>query len=379
MAVNGILGSGQTVAVNSATLSGGGAVNGPVNLSSATLVGAGTLALGGAVGVSGTTSISSGIISAGGPWTGSGTVNVAGGSELLLGGAASTGSNLTLYVSGTLVGGGAVNGPVNVAGSAIVAINAGSAPTLNVASSDPTNGVTVGAGATVGGTSLGVSGGLVTLNNTNTIPVATLSGGTTNLAGPAVTVATVSGSNTVLNVTAGSVPTLNVVNSNSASGVNVGAGATVGSTSLGVSGGLVTLDNTNTIPVAALSGGTTILAGPNVTVATVSGGSTVVNVTAGSVPSLNIGSSNLTGGVTVSSGASAGKYVAERLRRPGDPEQHQHDSRRRTLRRHDQPVRSQRDRGQHLRRRRRQRRQGQPGRAERKRQRLDDRVIAGNG
>ena len=64
----------------------------------------------------------------------------------------------------------------------------------------------------MGTTSLGVSGGLVTLHNTNTIPVAALSGGTTNLAGPTVTVATISGSNAVVNVTAGSVPTLNVAN-----------------------------------------------------------------------------------------------------------------------------------------------------------------------
>jgi autotransporter-associated beta strand protein len=304
--VNGIAGVGQSVTVNSATLSGSGAVNGPLNLTSATLASAGTLALGGAVTNSGTSAVSSGIISAGGPWTGSGAINIPGGSGLLLGGAASTGSSLTLYVSGTLTGGGAVNSPVNVSGSATVAINAGNVPTLNVVSSNLSNGVTVGAGATVGTSSLGVSGGLTTMNNTNTIPVAALSGGTINLAGPTVTVATVSGSNTVVNVTAGSVPTLNVTNGNLTGGVTVGAGASACTTSASVSGGLVTMNNTNTIPIAALSGGTTNMAGPNVTAATVSGGNTVVNVTAGSVPTLNVVNSNLIGGVTVSSGASAG-------------------------------------------------------------------------
>ena len=105
----------------------------------------------------------------------------------------------------------------------------------------------------------------------------------------------------------------------------------------------MTLHNTNTIPVAALSGGTTNLAGPNVTVATVSGGNTVVNVTAGSVPTLNVVSGNPTSGVTFLR-RNGRQYVARRLRRLGNAKQHQHDSHRRALRRHDQPVRSQRDR-----------------------------------
>jgi autotransporter-associated beta strand protein len=287
LVLNGVAGVNQIVSLNGAFLSGSGTI-------------------GGGLSNNGTSSITSGTISAGGAWTGSGAINVLGGSELLLGGAASTGSNLTLSVSGTLTGPGAVNSPVNVSGGAIVAISAGTVPILNVASSNLTNGVTAGPGTMVGTTSLGVSGGLVTLNNTNTIPSAALSGGTTNLAGPNVTVATVSSSNTVVNVTGGSMPTLNVANSSPVGGVTVGIGASAGSTALSVSGGLVTLNNTNGIPTAALTGGTTILAGPTVAVATVSGGNTVVNVTGGSVPTLNVANSSPAGGVTVGVGASAG-------------------------------------------------------------------------
>ena len=114
--------------------------------------------------------------------------------------------------------------------------------------------------------------------------------------------ATISGSNTVVNVTAGSVPTLNVLGSSLTSGVTVGSGATAGNTSLGVSGGLANLNNTNAIPVATLSGGTTNLAGPVVTLANISGAA-VVNVNKGSVASLFASGSATT---TVSSSATVG-------------------------------------------------------------------------
>ena len=278
MTVNGTVDVNQIISLNSALFGGSGTLNGGLTNS-------------------GTSMLTSGTISANKAWTGSGAINIAGGSELLLGGAASTGSNLTLNVAGILTGAGAVNSSVNVSGSAVVAISAGTVSNLNVASSNLTNGVTVGSGAKAGGTSFSVSGGLVTLNNTNTIPLAALSGGTTNLSGPTVTTASISGT-AVVNVTAGSVPTLNVPNNT----VTAGSAASVGSTSLGVSGGLVTLNNTNTIPTAALSGGTTNLSGPAVTLANVSGAA-VVNVNKGSVAMLNVsgGSTSLSSSATVNS------------------------------------------------------------------------------
>ncbi len=277
LTVNGITDVGQFVSVNGVTLSGSGAVNGGVTLASGTLSPSGSLALNGAVANSGTSTISGGTISAGGPWTGSGAINIPGGGELLLGGAGSTSSSLTLNVAGILTGTGAVNSSVNVSGSAVVNISAGTVANLNVASSSLINGVTVGFGANAGGTSLSVSGGLVNLDNHNTIPLAALSGGTTNFFGPTVTAATIS-STAVVNVSAGSV------------------------TSLGVSGGSVTLFNTNIIPTAALSGGTTNLSGPSVTLASISGNA-IVNVNNGSVSTLSASGSGTT---TVSAPATVG-------------------------------------------------------------------------
>jgi fibronectin-binding autotransporter adhesin len=315
LTVNGIVDTNQTMAVNASTLGGGGAVNGSVNLSSATLLSAGTLALNGSVGNSGTSAISSGVITAAGNWTGSGAISVANGGVLQLGGAASTSPGITLNISGILTGSGAVNSPVNVFSGAtvnliagnipsfaasggtttlagptvtvanisggIVNVNSGAVSVMNVAGT--TAGITVAPSALAGTTSLSVSGGLVTLDNLNTIPTAVFSGGTTALAGPAVTVATISSSNSVVNVNSGSVATLNVTGSNPVGGVTVYPGALAGTTSASISGGLVTLDNLNTIPTAVFSGGTTTLAGPAVTVATISGGSTVVNANGGSV------------------------------------------------------------------------------------------------
>ncbi len=108
------------------------------------------------------------------------------------------------------------------------------------------------------------------LSNANTMGNLMAYGGATTLNGPTVTTATVSG-NAVVNITGGSVPTLNVLSSDTSTGVTASAGATVGSTALGVSGGLVTLYNTNAIPTAALSGGTTNLLGPMVITANASG------------------------------------------------------------------------------------------------------------
>ncbi len=322
LALNGIVDFNQIVNLNGAVLSGGGTLNGGLSNS-------------------GTSSISSGIISANGPWTGSGAINVASGSELLLGGAAST-TGVTLNVSGTLDGtsGAPVNSPVNVLGNGIANINAGtvpnltarggttslagatvnvatvsgsnavvnvtagSVPILNVGNSNLTSGVTVFPGASACTTSLSVSGGLLTLQNSDTIPTAALSGGTTNLEGPnmTVTAATVSG-NAVVNVTAaaGYVPSLSVAGGL----VTVGPAVNAGLTAPTISGGSVTLYNGNTTAAATFSGGTTNLAGPTVPTATVSGSNTVVNVTAGSVPNLIVASSNLISGVTVSSSASA--------------------------------------------------------------------------
>ncbi len=282
------LGSASTnvgaATINSGVLSLGGGTIGTLTAS------------GGAIGVSGATVASAQV-------SGTAAVNATGGAFTLL---AATGGNTTVG-SGASVGAATVNsnaivnldntntmtsllasggtttlaGPTvtvaTVSGNAVVIVSAGDVPTLNVTSSDPNLGVTVSNGASAGDTLLNVSGGRARLSNTNIIPTATLSGGSTTLAGPAVTVANISGGSTFVNISAGSVATLNVASSNLSSGITVGPGASVGSTALSVSGGLVTLNNTNTIPTAAFSGGTTNLAGPTVTSAAVSA-SALVNV-----------------------------------------------------------------------------------------------------
>ena len=136
-----------------------------------------------------------------------------------------------------------------------------------------------------------VSGGSVAINNASTVVTAALSGGTTTVAGATLTAATVSGG-AVVNVTAGSVPTLNVIASDPAHGITVGPGASAGTTAFSVSGGLVTLNNTNTIPAATFSGGTTTLAGPTVAAVSVSGSATV-----------NIGAADTVIGATSISGS----------------------------------------------------------------------------
>ena len=305
LVLSGIVDVNQVVNLNGALLSGSGTVNGGVNLTSGTLAPAGTLTLNGAVTNSGTSILGSGIISTNGAWTGSGAINVPSGSDLLLGGGATT-AGVTLNVSGTLDGtnGGNVNGPVNVLGSGTATIIAGTSPDV------------------------------------------TASGGTTNLAGATVNVATVSGSNAVVNVTAGSVPILNVGNSNLTSGVTVGPAATVGSTSLGVSGGLVTLENINTIPTAALSGGTTNWAGPDREHGHHFGQQhgrqhNLLQQSADSKRGQQQPDRRRHRG-TLRDGR---QHFSGRVRRPAEPEQHQHDPRRHAFRRHDQPERSQCDRG----------------------------------
>ena len=338
----------------SATLSGTGGINvGPgaqlaynsvedfnqiINLNSAVLSGSGTL--NGGLANSGVSSITSGIISANGALTGSGTLNVASGSELLLGGAATT-AGLTLNISGTLPAGGTLNSPVIVSGNgqatinvgtlpsftalggttslagatvnvatvsgsnAVVNVTAGNMPILNVTNSNPTSGVTIGAGASACTTSASVSGGLVTLNDNDTIPTATLSGGTTNLNAPTVNVATISGTNTVVNVTGGQVLRF------SSSGGSTTIGSLASAFTATVSGtAVVNLNNTNPMDSFTASGGTTNYGGngfgPSVPVAAISGTNTVVNITAGSIPTLTVNGSSLIGGVTAGTGASVG-------------------------------------------------------------------------
>ena len=261
---------GSNSATASLTLQGGG----PISPTTASVFAGGALtadadALNMPVG---TLTVSQGSVSLGSASTNVGAATINSG-VLSLGG----GTVGTLTASGGAVGvsGGTV---VNAQISGTAVVNAtGGALTLFSASGGST---TVGSGASVGAATVNGSA-VVNFNNTNTMTSLMASGGTTNLAGPTATVATVSG-NAVVNVTAGDVPTLNVVSSNLTSGVTVGPGAAAGDLALSVSGGKVTLNNTNTIPTAALSGGTTNLAGPAAAVANVSGNA-VVNVTAGSV------------------------------------------------------------------------------------------------
>ena len=89
----------------------------------------------------------------------------------------------------------------------------------------------------------------MTLNNTNTMPSVALSGGTTNLAGPSLTAANISGA-AVVRINSGSVSAL----THSGGITTVGSAATVSSAT--ISGGQVTLGNTNAMASLAVSGGT---------------------------------------------------------------------------------------------------------------------------
>ena len=313
-----------TVSQGSASLGSASTNVGAATVNSGVLsIGGGTIGIltasGGNVGVSGGTVTNAHV-------SGAAVVNATGGALTLLnasGGSTTVGSAATvgdatvngnavvnfnntstmtslIASGGTTNVGGATVTVATVSGNAVVNVNSGSLPTLYVLGSNLTSGVTVGPGASAGVTALNVSGGLVTLNNSDTIPTAALSGGTTNLAAPTVTVANVSAS-ALVNVTAGSVATLNVASSDLTHGVTVGPGASVGSTALNVSGGLVTLNNTNTIPTPAFSGGTTNLAGPTVTTANVSG-TALVNVNAAN----SVSGATVINGGTVNVGDTAG-------------------------------------------------------------------------
>jgi autotransporter-associated beta strand protein len=135
-----------------------------------------------------------------------------------------------------------------ISGGAIVNVTTGNVPALSVVASDISQGVTVGAGASAGATALSVSGGLVTLNNTNTIPNATFSGGTTTVAGPTVTALNVSGSATV-----------NINAANTVNGTTSINGGTVRvADPLGLQKSTVTVNSNNSI---AFSGSSAVLGG----------------------------------------------------------------------------------------------------------------------
>ena len=173
-----------------------------------------------------------------------------------------------------------------------------------------------------------VSGGSVAMNNTSVVATAALSGGTITGGGR-------DGDRghdfrwRHRHVTAGSVPTLDVVRKRPDAGRNRGRGASAGTMALSVSGGLVTLYNTNTIPAATLSGGTTTLAGPTVAAVSVSGSAMV-----------SIGFADTVSGTTSISGGtrrdrSSGLGLAAKR---GDREQQQQPCLQRHLGRAGRPV-----------------------------------------
>ena len=270
----------------------------------------------------GVLAINGGSASLGSPSTLVGAAAISGGSLGLGGGSIGT-ATVTAGVlglgGGTLgalvAGGGAINitgatvGNAQISGTATINATAGAVTLLNASGGTTTFTAPAAVGsATVSGgvaslnntnsmTGLTVSGGLVAMNNGSTVATAALSGGTTTLAGPTVTAATVSGG-AVVNVTSGNVPGLYVIASDQTHGITVGAGASAGSTALSVSGGLLTLNNSNVIPSATFSGGTTTLAGPTVAAVTVSGSATV-----------NIGAANSVSGATSISGGTV--HVAD--------------------------------------------------------------------
>ena len=266
------------------SISGGSAsLASPATLVGAATVSGGSLSLGG--GSLGTATIAlatGGVLSLGGGTLGS---LVAGGGAISVNGA----TVLSAQISGTAT--------VNAAGGALTVLNASGGSTTVTAPASVGSATVSGGVVTLNNTNsmigLIVSGGSVAMNNTGMVATAALSGGTTTVAGATLTTATISGG-AIVSVTAGSVPALNVIGSDPTHGVTVGAGASAGSTALSVSGGLVTLNNTNTIPAATFSGGTTTLAGPTVSTVSVSGSATV-----------NIGAANTVSGPTSINGGSA--------------------------------------------------------------------------
>jgi autotransporter-associated beta strand protein len=327
----GVAGPAEPVSLSSLIIQGSGAATasltlqngGPISPASVAInTGGALLANSAALNMpNGVVAISGGSGSLGSPSTLVGAATISGGSLSLGGGSIGTatigyplndggvlslegGTLGTLVASGGAIGvTGATVANAQISGTASVNASAGVVTLLNASGGTTTVSAPAGVGtATVSGgqvtlnnanpmTGLIVSGGSVAMNNTSTVASASLSGGTTALAGPTVTTATVSGG-AIVNVTAGGVPTLNVVASDSMRGVTVGPGASVGASALNVSGGQVTLNNANTIPLAALSGGTTNWAGPTVSAANVSGSATVNINVANSVS----GITSITGG-----------------------------------------------------------------------------------
>ena len=285
-----VTGPGEPVSISTLVIEGSGAAtaslalqgNGPLTASSVSVRAGGSLSDddggGGAfVMPNGILSLSQGSVS-----LGDGSTNV---------GAATMNSGVLSLNGGNIGVLTASGGAATVSGGTVGSAQVSAAAILNATGGDLTmltasgGSATAGPSATLGAAT--VSGGVVNLSNANTMGSLMASGGATTLNGPTVSTATISG-NAVVNVTSGNVQTLNVLGSDLTTGVTGGTGATVGSTSLGVSGGLVTLYNTNTVPIAALSGGTTNLLGPMVSTADVSG-SALVNVgSASTVATANV-------------------------------------------------------------------------------------------
>ena len=288
-----VTGPGEPVSIGALVIEGSGAAtaslalqgNGPMTASSVGVGAGGSLSddLGSGTGAlvmpSGILALSQGSVSLGNGSTNVGAATMNSGTFNLSGGNIGV---LTASGGAVSVGGGTV-GTAQVSGAAALNATAGAVTLLTVSSAGS---ATVGAGATLGAAT--VSGGVANLTNVNTMGSLMASGGATTVNGPTVSMATVSG-NAVVNVTgASNVQILNVLSSDLTTGVTVGLNASAGSTSLGVSGGLVTLYNTNTIPTAALSGGTTNLLGPMVSTANVSG-TALVNVgSASTVAAANV-------------------------------------------------------------------------------------------
>ena len=152
---------------------------------------------------------------------------------------------------------------------------------------------------------LGVSAGLVTLNNTNAIATATLSGGTTTLAGPAVTTANVSG-NAVVNVNAGSVSARS-----GASGGNTTIQSSISVGSASVSGGTVNLIGGVTAGTIDVSAGAGLLnATTPVSITSTLKLPNSVTATLTGAPSFTVGGANLANAATLNNFTFSGGTVS---------------------------------------------------------------------
>jgi autotransporter-associated beta strand protein len=150
----------------------------------------------------------------------------------------------------------------NVNNSASLVFESGSTahiPTLNYGSSATTS---VPAGAVVGNTLLNASNGTLNLANVNTIPTLNLSGGAVNMTNAAaaqtITTANVTGAG-ALAFAAGNNTTIPTLNYGSSAALNVPATVSVGSNTLSIAAGNVTMNNTNPMPNVSITGGTVAL------------------------------------------------------------------------------------------------------------------------